>query len=108
MNAKFERKNKNYKKCLHCDFLNPKNVKRCIKCGKKFEGFEKFKINKFCGKKHSNKINFSILAAYFKKLQQNPQYKPNAEESKEIAKVVLIIAMIIGLIIFMNIISKFN
>ncbi len=30
---------RNFKKCLHCNFINPKSVKRCIKCGKKFSFF---------------------------------------------------------------------
>lgn len=101
--------NKNYKKCLHCNFLNPKNVKRCIKCGEKFGNLKIFETGLFKNKNACGRINFSVLSGYFKKLQQNPQYKPNAKESKEIGKIILlIISIVIGLIIFTNIISNFN
>ncbi|MCK5460179.1 hypothetical protein KAI52_03625 [Candidatus Parcubacteria bacterium] len=109
MNKDVREINKNYKKCLYCAFLNPKNVKRCIKCGKKFVDKKKFASCLFRNKNSCGKINFPVLSEYFKKLQQNPQYKPNAEENREIAKIIfLIIFAVIGFIIFTNIISSFN
>lgn len=109
MNKEAGRMNKNYKKCPYCDFCNPKNVKRCIKCGKKFNGKKIISTCLFKNKISCKKINFSILFGYFKKLQKNPKYKPTPEENKEIVKIIfLIISIIIGFMIFMDIISSFN
>ena len=109
MNKEAGRMNKNYKKCPYCDFCNPKNVKRCIKCGKKFEGKKMIIDCLFKNKNSFGRISFSILFGYFKKLQKNPQYKPSTEESKEITKIIfLIIFVVISFIIFTNIISNFN